>query len=63
MKVLVKIIAIFSLAGTILPAFAVFYGLIGLDQCKAIMAFSALFWLLTGWFLMNQTPKKNSKEV
>ena len=62
MSAFIKIIAVFSLAGTILPAFAVFYGLIGLDQCKTIMTVSALFWLLTGWFLMNQTSKE-SKEV
>ncbi len=57
MKILFKIIAILTLFGTIVPAFAVFYGHMDLETCKIIMGTAAIIWLLTGPILMVERSK------
>jgi len=63
MKILFKIIAILALVGTIIPAFAVFYGIIDLEKCKTIMGGAAILWLLTGPILMASKSKKVEESV
>jgi hypothetical protein len=63
MKIFLRLIALLALLGTIIPSFAVFYGLIDIDECKSSMLVSAVLWFLAGFFLMKQTTEEEEKHL
>ena len=58
MKTLIKILSYLGLVMTIVPAFLVFFGIIGMEENKRIMAVGMLVWFVTAPFWMNKKEEE-----
>ena len=59
MKMSLKLISLFSLLLTIIPAFLVFYGVMTLETNKTLMLIGTVGWFATAPYWMN---KKSAEE-